>query len=211
MEAFFSERQYLARMIVGWIPCVVEFHWTDGVFDVAVFFLARDAVARSWHMIFTELKEEKRQSILGNRRAEVVQVAMILFDSKQLSFRACLRQITNVWGTIRKVRNLILLLPLLHEKCILELAQCVVQTHSLRKDPPFRVNIDMILGLYVLQRRTTMGFKMHRFKDSPVSVDHVLQWFLHTGVDIESIDYCKQHWHRSPPVPGDRAYRSEPV
>ena len=200
MEAFFSEGQYLARMIVGWIPCGVEIHWTGGVFDVTVFFLARDAVARSWHMIFKELKDEKRQNVLRNRRAEEVQVAMILFDSKQLSFRSCLRQITNVWGSIRKVRTLILLLPLLHEKCIFELAQWVVQTHSLRKDPPFRVNIDMILGSYVLQRRTTMGFKMHRFKDPPVSLDHVLQWFLHTGVDIESINYCEQHWYKSPPV-----------
>ena len=197
MEACFSYRPELATLIIDWIPFGVEFTWADGGLKVVVIVITKEAVARSWYMTCREHKERKRQNILRRRSAEEFDEAMVLFDSQKFNFPTCLQQITELWGSIRKLRHLVILLHLHHENCLEELAQWVVQICWSYKGPPFRINIDMPLGMYILEPRGRMGFKIHRLERAPVSIDHVLTKLLHSGIFIESICYLNQYWHRT--------------
>ena len=196
MEGCFT-RPDLATLILDWIPFGVEFTWADGSLKVIVIVMTKDAVARSWYITCTVLKERKKQNILTRRSAEEFEVAMVLFDSQKFNFPTCLQQITRLWGTIRKLRHLIILLHLHHEKCLEELAEWVVQICFCYTGPPFGVNIDMPLGLYALAPRSRMGFKMHRLEHAPLSFYDVVRRLVNRGIVIDSVHYLTQHWHRT--------------
>ena len=121
---------------------------------------------------------------------------MVLFDSQKCNFPTCLQQITRLWGTIRKLRHLIILLHLHHEKCLEELAEWVIQICFYYTGPPFGVNIDMPLGLYTLAPRKRIGFKIHRSKDAPMILYDVVRKLLRNGILIDSVHYVTQHWRQ---------------
>ena len=195
MEGCFT-RPDLATLILDWIPFGVEFTWADGGLKVIVIVMTRDAVSRSWYITCTVLKERKKQNILTRRSAEEFEVAMVLFNSQKFNFPTCLQQITRLWGTIRKLQQLVILLHLHHEKCLEELGEWVEQIWWENADSPFYVSIDMPLGLYTLAPRKRIGFKIHRSKDAPMILFDVVRKLLRNGIIIDSVYYLTQHWRQ---------------
>ena len=186
-----SHGQDLAKMILAWFPIWMECKWGDGSVEIAVFVRTRIAVAKSWYLACKGLTERKRESIVAGTRAEDVHVARILFDSRQLDFRTCLREVTKLFFLIiRKLRSLSIVLPLLLENTLYVLTEWVIQVHARNAADTLRVHINIPLGLYILERSRTVGYKMRRLQRAPVSLQYCLMHLFHRGVQVESMDYC---------------------
>ena len=72
----------------------------------------------------------------------------------------------------------------------------VIQVHAQHGGNLIRFTIDIPWGLYILEKRKTVGFKMRRLERAPASLDQFMMHLLHFGVRLESIGYYRQHWER---------------
>jgi len=195
METCFTHNQDLAKMILAWFPFGMGCKWRDGSAEIALYVVAPEAVSRSWHLACKSLTEKKAENIAAGT-VEDVDLVIIFFDSHQLSFRKCIREASAVWEGIRKVRTLIIVLYLFPERALEVLGQWLLQVHARHAGDVIRIKIDIPLGLYILDRRRTIGFKMRRLHRAPASLNAFRMFLLHMGVQLESIDYCSQHWEQ---------------
>ena len=88
---------------------------------------------------------------------------------------------------------MIIVLDLLPENTLYVLTEWVIEVHARHAGDLIRINIDTPLGLYILERRRTVGFKMRRLQRAPVSLQHCLMHLFHRGVQVESMDYCSTY------------------
>ena len=166
--------------------------------EIAVFVRTQEAVAKFWYSACKGVTERKKENIVAGTKVEDVNVAMILFTSSQLHFRTCLLEATKLWETIRKLRLLIIVLPLLPENNLQILGEWIVQVDARHTEDGdvIRIEIDIPFGLYILDKRRTVGFKMRRLQPAPPSLHQFITYLFRMGVQLEYIGYCKQHWVR---------------
>ena len=137
----------------------------------------------------------KTESIGEGIRTEDVHVAIIFFDSRQLSFRTCIREATIILCEgIRKLQRLIIVLHFLPESNLQVLGEWVIQVHAQHGGNLIRFTIDIPWGLYILEKRKTVGFKMRRLERAPASLNQFVMHLRQFGVRLDSIGYYRQHW-----------------
>ena len=82
MEAVFTRKDAVARLIVDWLPCLVRLVWKERKWHIAVRFRSLSmTVARSWSMTCQGHLKIRRQRIVSGSSLGNVHTAEIFFES----------------------------------------------------------------------------------------------------------------------------------
>ena len=81
METVFTFRQYVAKMILEWVPCSARLTWIEGnwCFEMKYHSISI-VVAKGWYRTCLEQLNRRRQSVVTSRRLGDVHTAEIFFD-----------------------------------------------------------------------------------------------------------------------------------